>query len=62
MAQNLHEVSNQTLFVVLPVALNQVSDDVGVSYPGVVKVGGRVVLVVHELIRVTLNQIIVLGG
>ena len=62
MAQNLHDVSNQTLVVVLPAALNQVSDKGDVSNPGVVKVGGLGVLVVHELIRVTLNQIIVLGG
>ena len=62
MAQNLHDVSNQTLVVVLPAALNQVSDEGDVSHPGVVKVGGREFLVVHEFIRVTLNQIIVLGG
>ena len=55
MAQNLHDVSNQTLVVVLPAALNQVSDEGDVSHPGVVKVGGREFLVVHEFIRVTLN-------
>ena len=62
MAQNLHDVSNQALVVVLPAALNQVSDKGDVSNPGFVKVGGLGVLVVHEYIRVTLNQIIVLGG
>ena len=62
MAQNLHDVSNQTLVVFLPAALNQVSDKGDVGHSGVVKVGGQGVLVVHEFIRVTLNQIIVLGG
>ena len=42
--------------------LNQVSDEVDVSHPGVVKVGDRGILMVQKLMRFTLKQINVIWG
>ena len=56
MAQNIHEVSKQNLGGVLPAVLKQFSDEGDVIHLGVIKVNERVVLMVHELIRVTLKE------
>ena len=53
--QNIHEVSKQTLGGVLTTVLNQVSDKGDVSHPGVIKFNERVLLMVHELIRLIIK-------
>ena len=59
---NLHDDYKQTLVVILPEALNQFSDAGDASHLGVVKVGERGLMMVHELMRVTIKHINVLGG
>ena len=61
-AHIIHGESKQTLGDILPVVLNQVSDEGGGSHTGVVQVVNRVVMMLQKVVRVTLKQINVLGG
>ena len=61
-SQNLREVSKQTLGGVLPTVINHIVYKGDVSDLGFVKVNDWGALMVHELMRVTLKRINVLGG
>ena len=62
MAHNIHEYFKKTLGDILTAVLNQIRDEGDGSNMGVVKVVKQGVLMLHEIMRVTIKHINVLGG